>query len=186
MHGVEKHLSSPIEKTRTLGMFVGEKLMNRLNDFLVNKNDDDNKQLKFDVKSRKEIVFFRRKFIDFLFLKYEETNDVKLLEQLLNRPKQVATNLERLNREIDDINKLSDLNLNSGNDERKMKQKKKVEEKIVVKNELLRVEIKQTNQDSDDDEDDGLIQYDLSNDKPKNEAKQPVFLRDCLEGKQFS
>lgn len=108
---------------------------------------------------------------------------MKLLEQLLNRPKQVATNLERLNRELDDLNKLSDLNLNSENDERKMKQKKKVEEKIVVKNELLRVEIKQTNQDSDDDEDDGLIQYDLSNDKPKNEAKQPVFLRDCLEGK---
>lgn len=58
LHGVEKHLSSPIEKTRTLGMFVGEKLMNRLNDFLVNKNDDDNKQLKFDVKSGIEIVIF--------------------------------------------------------------------------------------------------------------------------------
>lgn len=52
LHGVEKHLSSPIEKTRTLGMFVGEKLMNRLNDFL-SKNDDQNKQLKFDVKQKK-------------------------------------------------------------------------------------------------------------------------------------
>lgn len=108
-----------------------------------------------------------------------------LLERLLNRPKQVETNLERLNRELDDLIKLSDeLKLSNQNDDErvKIKKEKKVEEKILVKNELLKVEIKQTNQDSDDDDDDGLIQYDLSNDKPKSEANQPVFLRDCLEG----
>ena len=32
LKGVEKHLSSPIQQMRTLGMIVGEILMNQLNE----------------------------------------------------------------------------------------------------------------------------------------------------------
>ena len=45
LKGVEKHIASPIQKMRTLGMIVGEILMNRLQ---VEQNEE--KKLKFDVK----------------------------------------------------------------------------------------------------------------------------------------
>ena len=49
LKGVEKHLHSPIENFRTLGMIVGESLMNELNKEYFGDNPD-NKSLKFDVK----------------------------------------------------------------------------------------------------------------------------------------
>jgi hypothetical protein len=45
LKGVEKHLSSPIQQMRTLGMIVGEILMNQLNE---EKNLE--KCLKFEVR----------------------------------------------------------------------------------------------------------------------------------------
>ncbi len=50
LQGVEKHLHSPIQNVRTLGMVVGENLMNDLN--LFNTKDEtekEEKKLKFDV-----------------------------------------------------------------------------------------------------------------------------------------
>jgi hypothetical protein len=50
LHGVEKHLHSPIQNLRTLGMVVGENLMNDLNPFNMNeKTEKKEKKLKFDV-----------------------------------------------------------------------------------------------------------------------------------------
>ncbi len=54
LRGVEKHLHSPIESMRTLGMVVGENLMNDLNPFELS-DKSENRKLKFDVKF---ILFF--------------------------------------------------------------------------------------------------------------------------------
>jgi hypothetical protein len=50
LRGVEKHLHSPIENMRTLGMVVGENLMNDLNPFELS-DKSENRKLKFDVSS---------------------------------------------------------------------------------------------------------------------------------------
>jgi hypothetical protein len=49
LQGVERHLYSPIENMRTLGMIVGENLMNELNEFYLKKFDEQSKKLKFQV-----------------------------------------------------------------------------------------------------------------------------------------
>ena len=50
LKGVDKHLHSPIENLRTLGMIVGENLMNDLNNNY-NKGEDgsEKNELKFEV-----------------------------------------------------------------------------------------------------------------------------------------
>ena len=49
LKGVEMHLHSPIENLRTLGMVVGENLMNDLNEMNFSKSDEPSKRLKFEV-----------------------------------------------------------------------------------------------------------------------------------------
>jgi hypothetical protein len=49
LKGVEKHLHSPIDKVRILGMVVGENLMNELNRYGNLNEKTDNKKLKFEV-----------------------------------------------------------------------------------------------------------------------------------------
>ncbi len=61
------------------------------------------------------------------------------------------------------------------------KKSNKNEEKTLFKNENLNLKITQQQNDSDDDDDD-LIPYDLSNDVPLSNSKQPKYLRDCLDG----
>lgn len=56
------------------------------------------------------------------------------------------------------------------------------EEKTVVENKDLQLKITQTNDDSDDD----LQPYDLSNDTIVTKTKQPAYLRDCLDGLIYS
>lgn len=56
----------------------------------------------------------------------------------------------------------------------------KKEEKTLFNNEHLNLKITQQQNDSDDDDD--LIPYDLSNDVPLSNSKQPKYLRDCLDG----
>ena len=51
LKGVEKHLHSPNEKLRIIGMIVGECLMNYLN-----KLEDNSKKLKFDVNNRYYLI----------------------------------------------------------------------------------------------------------------------------------
>ena len=48
LRGVEMHLQSPIDSVRTLGMVVGENLMNYLNRY-ESADLDLNKKLKFEV-----------------------------------------------------------------------------------------------------------------------------------------
>ncbi len=52
---------------------------------------------------------------------------------------------------------------------------------LFVNNKNLKITINE--EDSDDDENDGdeLMPYDTSNDKPIFKAKQPAYLRDCLD-----
>jgi hypothetical protein len=45
LKGVENHLSSPIKRIQILGMFIGEVLINNLNN-----NVDESRKLKFNVK----------------------------------------------------------------------------------------------------------------------------------------
>jgi len=49
LKGVDKHLHSPIDKIRILGMVVGENLMNDLNRFENLNEKSDNRRLKFEV-----------------------------------------------------------------------------------------------------------------------------------------
>ncbi len=49
LKGVEKHLHSPIDKVRTLGMVVGENLMNDLNRFENLNDKNESRKLKFEV-----------------------------------------------------------------------------------------------------------------------------------------
>ena len=60
LKGVERHLSSPIEKMRTLGMIVGETLMNLLQ---IVENKD--KMLKFEVKFNSSPNYDNNCFLDF-------------------------------------------------------------------------------------------------------------------------
>lgn len=46
LKGVENHLSSPIKRIQTMGMYIGETLINNLNN-----NIDESKNLKFEVKA---------------------------------------------------------------------------------------------------------------------------------------
>jgi len=57
LKGVEKHLHSPIDKVRTLGMVVGENLMNDLNRFENLNDKNESRKLKFEVPIRFSIHF---------------------------------------------------------------------------------------------------------------------------------
>ena len=63
LKGVERHLHSPIDNVRILGMIVGENLMNNLNKFDDLKENSDNRKLKFDVIFFSNVVLFERKKI---------------------------------------------------------------------------------------------------------------------------
>lgn len=52
LKGVERHLHSPIDSLRTLGMIVGESLMNDLNDSNFGDMEEPPKRLKFEVTKR--------------------------------------------------------------------------------------------------------------------------------------
>jgi hypothetical protein len=49
LKGVERHLHSPIDSLRVLGMIVGESLMNDLHDSNFSSLEDPPKRLKFEV-----------------------------------------------------------------------------------------------------------------------------------------
>lgn len=49
LKGVDKHLHSPIENLRTLGMIVGENLMNDLNNNYNKEDSSEKNVLKFEV-----------------------------------------------------------------------------------------------------------------------------------------
>lgn len=49
LRGVDKHLHSPVDRVRTLGMVVGENLMNELNKLDVSDSNEENRPLKFEV-----------------------------------------------------------------------------------------------------------------------------------------
>ena len=71
LKGVEKHLASPIPKMRTLGMIVGEILMNQLNE-----DKKEEKKLKFEVRKKnkdctaKNLIIFMISMILIQKLKY--------------------------------------------------------------------------------------------------------------------
>jgi hypothetical protein len=57
LKGVDKHLHSPIENLRTLGMIVGENLMNDLNNNYNKEDSSEKNELKFEVYIKKFFVF---------------------------------------------------------------------------------------------------------------------------------
>ena len=50
LRGVDKHLHSPENRVRTLGMIVGENLMNELNKLDFSDPKEENRPLKFEVR----------------------------------------------------------------------------------------------------------------------------------------
>ena len=114
-------------------------------------------------------------------IKYELTEEIRSLKKLAEKPKI----MESMYRNTIDKNNNKFENLLVDFDSLAMNEQKseKKGEKVIFKNENLKLNITQPEHDSDDDDDDddGLKPYDLSNDVPKSKANQPVFLRDCLE-----
>ena len=111
-------------------------------------------------------------------MKIDETEDINTLKKLLVRPQAISKTTKEIE---DDLNKLSITDQHQKPDSSSTVPGQR-EEKILFKNENLDLKISQVARDSDDD-DDGLVQYDLSNDVPLNTSKKPAFLRDCLESK---
>jgi len=87
-----------------------------------------------------------------------------LLISLCERPKSRQSNVPEID---EDIESLINLNIN---------------ETIVVDNRKLNIKVIQKDDDSDDD----LVPYDLSNDVKISKTKQPAYLRDCLDGLIYS
>ena len=57
-----------------------------------------------------------------------------------------------------------------------------LKENVIIESKELNVKVTQNDEDSDDD----LIPYDLSNDIKVTKTKQPAYLRDCLDGLIYS
>ena len=62
LKGVERHLHSPLERMRTLGMIVGESLMNDLNQVQSANATEAPPKLKFEVLSKFLKVFENQLF----------------------------------------------------------------------------------------------------------------------------
>lgn len=110
-------------------------------------------------------------------LKYEQTDEVKWLISLRNKPTCESIFKPRQNHDHDHED-TNDLNVLSGGDANQTG----ASSSTLFENDHLKIKITQTERDSDDDEDD-LMPYDLSNDVPLANTKQPAYLRDCLDGK---
>jgi telomere length regulation protein len=105
-----------------------------------------------------------------LKFEYEQTDETILLQSLKVKP--IGLNLN-LNLSQEDLN----MNLDADNHDQ-------TTEKVLFANKSLNLKITQSVQDSDDDDD--LIPYDTSNDVTLSSAKQPAYLRDCLDALIFS
>ena len=179
LKGVEKHLRSPIDNVRILGMVVGENLMNGLNRYENLNKTAENKKLKFDVNNslskKKELLIVEALiyfvFFFVVFLQYQETEETKLLQSLKIKP-QVESAFLRKTKLNEDLT----VNFESINLKNELADKP---EKVLFTNKSINVRITQNDEDSDDD----LLPYDTSNDVPLSTNKQPAYLRDCLDGK---
>lgn len=107
-------------------------------------------------------------------LKYEQTDEVKWLISLRNKPTCESLFKPKQNKDVEETN---DLNVLGGDSNQTG-----ASSSTLFENDHLKIKITQTECDSDDDEDD-LMPYDLSNDVPLAKTKQPAYLRDCLDGK---
>lgn len=165
LKGVERHLHSPIVNLRTLGMVVGEHLMNDLNESSMAEFKDAPK-LKFEVTNDLNWLKIVKLKLNYLFLfKYAETAEIKLLNSLKAKPV-VSEQITDTN-PIDTLYAAEEMNLH-----------KPCTEKTLFDNKNLNLKITLDEEDSDDD----LAPYDTSNDIPLSKMKKPAFLRDCLHG----
>lgn len=100
-------------------------------------------------------------------MKYDETDEIKTLKNLRQKPVQIKSLFKN-----EDIN--SDIQL----DLITIQETIKPIEKTLFDNKSLNLKITLNEDDSDDD----LTPYDTSNDVPLSKTKQPAYLRDCLDG----
>ena len=116
-----------------------------------------------------------------------KSEEVLALQALRNRPNKESTLKGTTSAASADQDLLSDLDGTGVRLSTASEANKSVSPRL-VENTHLKVKITMNSPDSDDDEDDDdddeddLVPYDLSNDVPLSNAKQPAYLRDCLDG----